>query len=211
MPIKPNREYRNLGSFEIRSEGTEDAVVRGYASTFDTYKLYDDTDFGPIYERISPQAFDDADMSDVVFLRDHTGRVLARTKNGSVKLSTNEHGLDTETNLGLTGASREMLEDIRVGNYTQMSFSFVVGDYHWERSDPDAMINNVRVIDRIKKLYDISAVAFPANPYTDIGLSARDLFHGEMEKEAERLESEKRERIRRRIALKIKLMKEGNV
>lgn len=209
MPIKKDREYRNLGSFEIRSEGSEDAVVRGYASTFDTYELYDDPDFGPIYERISPQAFDDADMSDVVFLRDHTGRVLARTKNGSVKLSTDEHGLDTETNLGLTGASREMLEDIRVGNYTQMSFSFVVDDYHWERSDPDAMINNVRVIDRIKKLYDISAVAFPANPYTDIGLSARDLFHGEMERQAERLESEKREQARKRLALRIKLMKEG--
>lgn len=209
MPVKPNREYRNLGSFEIRSEGSEDAVVRGYASTFDTYELYVDPDFGPVYERISPQAFDDADMSDVVFLRDHTGRVLARTKNGSVKLSIDEHGLDTETNLGLTGASREMLEDIRVGNYSQMSFSFVVAAHHWERSDPDAMINNVRVIDRISKLYDISAVAFPANPYTDIGLSARDLFHGEMEKEAERLESEKRERARKRLALKIKLMKEG--
>lgn len=209
MPIKKDREYRNLGSFEIRSEGTEDAVVRGYASTFDTYELYDDPDFGPIYERISPQAFDDADMSDVVFLRDHTGRVLARTKNGSVKLSTDEHGLDTETNLGLTGASREMLEDIRVGNYTQMSFSFVVADYHWEKNNPDAMINNVRVIDRIKKLYDISAVAFPANPYTDIGLSARDLFHGEMERQAERLANEQREQARKRLALKIKLMKEG--
>lgn len=209
MPIKPNREYRNLGSFEIRSEGSEDAVVRGYASTFDTYELYVDPDFGPIYERISPQAFDDADMSDVVFLRDHTGRVLARTKNGSVKLSTDEHGLATETNLGLTEASREMLEDIRVGNYSQMSFSFVADDYHWERNDPDATINNVRVIDSISKLYDISAVAFPANPYTDIGLSARDLFHGEMEKEAERLESEKRDRERKRLALRIKLMKEG--
>ena len=201
MPIKPNREYRNLGSFEIRSEGTEDAVVRGYASTFDTYELYVDPDFGPIYERISPQAFDDADMSDVVFLRDHTGRVLARTKNGSVKLSTDEHGLLTETNLSLTGASREMLEDIRVGNYSQMSFSFTVDADHWE--------GNTRVVDQIKKLYDISAVAFPANPYTDIGLSARDLFHGEMERQAERLESEKRERDRKRLALKIKLMKEG--
>lgn len=211
MPVKPNREYRNLGSFEIRSEGSEDAVVRGYASTFDTYELYNDPDFGPVYERISPQAFDNADMTDVVFLRDHTGRVLARTRNGSVKLSTDEHGLATETNLGLTGASREMLEDIRVGNYSQMSFSFVVaeGGAHWERRGPDAMINNVRVIDRISKLYDISAVAFPANPYTDIGLSARDLFHGEMERQAERLANEQREQARKRLALKIKLMKEG--
>ena len=209
MPIRNEREYRNLGAFEIRQEEPEADLVIGYASTFDTYELFEDPDFGPIYERISPQAFDNADMSDVVFLRDHTGRVLARTKNGSIKLSTDEHGLLTETNLGLTSASKEMLEDIRVGNYSQMSFSFVVDDYHWERNDPDAMINNVRVVDRIKKLYDISAVAFPANPYTDIGLSARDLFHGEMERQAERLANEKREKDRRRLALKIKLMKEG--
>ena len=174
MPIRNEREYRNLGGFEIRQETPEADVVVGYASTFDTYELFDDPEFGKVYERIDPKAFDGADMSDVVFLRDHTGRVLARTKNGSVKLSTDTHGLLSETNLGLD---------------------------HWE--------GNTRVVDRIKKLYDISAVAFPANPYTDIGLSARDLFHGEMERQAERLESEKREQIRKRLALKIKLMKEG--
>lgn len=201
MPIKNEREYRNLGGFEIRQENTESDVVVGYASTFDTYELFDDPEFGKVYERIDPKAFDAADMSDVVFLRDHTGRVLARTKNGSVKLSTDTHGLLSETNLGLTGASREMLEDIRVGNYSQMSFSFTVESDHWE--------GNTRVVDRIKKLYDISAVAFPANPYTDIGLSARDLFHGEMERQAERLANEQREQIRKRLALKIKLMKEG--
>ena len=201
MPIKQEREYRNLGGFEIRQETPEADVVVGYASTFDTYELFEDPEFGKVYERISPQAFDNADMSDVVFLRDHAGRVLARTKNGSVKLSTDDHGLLSETNLGLTGASREMLEDIRVGNYSQMSFSFTVDHDHWE--------GNTRVVDRIKKLYDISAVAFPANPYTDIGLSARDLFHGEMERQAERLANEQREQIRKRLALKIKLMKEG--
>lgn len=201
MPIKTEREYRNLGAFEIRQEEPEADLVIGYASTFDTYELFEDPEFGKVYERIDPRAFDRADMSDVVFLRDHAGRVLARTKNGSVKLSTDEHGLLTETNLGLTSASKEMLEDIRVGNYSQMSFSFTVESDHWD--------GNVRVIDRIKKLFDISAVAFPANPYTDIGLSARDLFHGEMERQAERLANEKREKDRRRLALKIKLMKEG--
>lgn len=201
MPIKTEREYRNLGAFEIRQEEPEADLVIGYASTFDTYELFEDPEFGKVYERIDPRAFDRADMSDVVFLRDHAGRVLARTKNDSVKLSTDEHGLLTETNLGLTSASKEMLEDIRVGNYSQMSFSFTVESDHWD--------GNVRVIDRIKKLFDISAVAFPANPYTDIGLSARDLFHGEMERQAERLANEKREKDRRRLALKIKLMKEG--
>lgn len=66
----------------------------------------------------------------------------------------------------------------------------------------------IRVIDEVKKLYDISAVAFPANPYTEIGLNARDAFHGVMEKrQAERLAAEKRERSLKELALRVKLMK----
>lgn len=118
MAIKNDREYRNLGSLQV----DESNEVVGYASTFDTYMLYEENGV-KLYERIDQKAFDDADMSDVVFLRDHAGRVLARTKNGSVQLWTDEHGLASKTNLGLTGAAKEMLEDISVGNYTQMSFS----------------------------------------------------------------------------------------
>ena len=197
MPIKSNREYRNLGELESR----EDYMTEGYASTFDTYPLFEEEGI-TYYERIEPTAFDEADMSDVVFLRDHTGTVLARTKNGSIELSIDDHGLKTRTNLSLTEASRQMYEDIQVKNYTQMSFSFTVEADHYDRD------TRTRVIDRVRKVYDISAVAFPANPYTDIGISARDYFHGEMEKErAERLEREKREQARKKLQLKVKMMR----
>ena len=200
MAIKNDREYRNLGNLQV----DESNEVVGYASTFDTYMLYEENGV-KLYERIDPKAFDDADMSDVVFLRDHAGRVLARTKNGSVQLWTDEHGLASKTNLGLTGAAKEMLEDISVGNYTQMSFSFVVKRDHYDWINDEECI---RVIDEVKKLYDISAVAFPANPYTEIGLNARDAFHGVMEKrQAERLAAEKRERSLKELALRVKLMK----
>ena len=206
MAIKDDREYRNLGTFEINAEpdAPEDFHVRGYASTFNQdYKLFE-CDGEEYFERIDPHAFDEADLSDVVFLRDHTGPVLARTKNGAITLSTDEHGLHTDTDLSLTEASRAMREDIKVGNYTQMSFSFVVA------RDGDHMDGNTRVIDRIAKIYDISAVAFPANPYTDIGLSARSLFDGVIEqKQAERLAAEQRELARKRLALRIKLLKGG--
>ncbi len=194
MPIKPNREYRNLGNFQA----SDDYCVKGYASTFDAYEMLE-IDGEKYYERIDRHAFDEADMSDVVFLRDHAGRVLARSKNDTVHLSIDDHGLYQETNLGLTGASREMYEDIEVGNYQQMSFSFIVAEDHFEKD------TRTRVIDRIAKLFDVSAVAFPANPYTEIGLSARDYFNGviEMEK-AERLDAEKRERARKALQLKIR-------
>ena len=200
MPIRDNREYRNTGAFNASG----DYIVEGYASTFEPYEMYE-MDGVKYYERIEPTAFDEADMTDVVFLRDHTGRVLARTKNDTVELSTDKHGLHQRTNLGLTEASREMHEDIAVGNYTQMSFSFVVAEDHYDRE------TRTRVIDRIAKVYDISAVSFPANPGTDIGISMRDYFNGVIEAErAERLEAEKRSREIEKLKLKVKLTKVRN-
>ena len=198
MAIRDNREYRNLGTFETKSEEGSEFIVRGYASTFEPYLIYEE-DGVQYVERIAPTAFDDADMSDVVFLRDHTGRVLARTKNGALNLSTDTHGLFSETNLGLTQASKEMYEDIRTGNYSQMSFSFVVakGGQHFEEEARKV----TRVIDRISKVYDVSAVSFPQNPGTDIGVSYRDLFNGVIERrEAERLKA-----IRARKLLELKM------
>jgi len=195
MPIKNDREYRFNGAFNAESEN----IVEGYASTFEPYVMFEDVDGEKYSERIDRHAFDEADMSDVVFLRDHTGRVLARTKNGTVQLEIDDHGLKTRTDLSRTGAAKEMYEDIKEGNYSQMSFSFIVSEDHYEKE------TKTRVIDRIKKLYDISAVAFPANPGTDIGLSARDYFNGVIEAEkAERLEAEKKERDRKRLQLRIK-------
>lgn len=199
--IKNDREYRNIGDLNM----DEDDIVVGYASTFDTYLLFEDADM-KMYEAIDRHAFDLADMSDVVFLRDHAGRVLARTKNGSITLWTDDHGLASRTNLGLTGAAKEMKEDIAVGNYTQMSFSFVVGRDRFEWIND---IEVIRHIETIEKVYDISAVAFPANPYTEIGVSARSLLDGAIQaREAERLQKEKRDRAMQRLALRVKLMKE---
>lgn len=202
MAIKPNREYRNIGAFDASG----DYIVEGYASTYKPYEMME-IDGVKYYEQIDRHAFDAADMTDVVFLRDHTGRVLARTKNESIELSIDDHGLHHRTNLGLTEASREMHEDIAVGNYSQMSFSFVVKEDHYDRD------TRTRVIDRIAKVYDISAVSFPANPETDIGISMRDYFNGVIEAEkAERLEAEKRAKEVEKLKLKLRLteVKHGN-
>ena len=207
MAIKTDREYRFLGAFEVeeRAETEPDFTVRGYASTFDEYKLFE-WDGISYNERIDRHAFDETDMSDVVFLLDHTGRVYARTKNNTVKLSVDDHGLFQETDLGKTEAARGVFEDIRVGNYSQMSFAFTVDEDHYEDREDGGL---TRVIDRVAKLYDVSAVSFPANPNTDIGISARSLFDGEIAKrEAERLRAEKIQRDRAKLALKLKLMED---
>ena len=209
MPIKSDREYRSFDRV-TRKEGDESSfLVEGYASTFELYDLYEDEEY-ILRERIEPTAFDEADMSDVVFLLDHTGRVYARTKNETVKLSVDDKGLFTQTDLSKTTASRAVYEDIEAGNYSQMSFAFTVASDRFEeqRSEGEKTIYT-RIIDRIKKVYDISAVGFPANPNTDIGVATRAAFDGAIESfEAERL-SEKRakqERAKKEAELKLKLL-----
>ena len=195
------REYRSM---ELRiakpEEGAEPSFfVEGYASTFSPYVLMtvDDIDYS---ERIEPTAFEDADLTDVVFRVDHQGPVYARTSAGTVELWVDEHGLGQRTDLGKTQRGKDLYADIAAGNYPQMSFAFVVGE---EAFDYDT---NTRIINRINKVFDISPVTFPANPETE--LHVRNHLDGvikaaEAERlqraEAERRDSERREELRKKI------------
>ncbi len=80
--IRNDREYRNFDLAEFREDNKY--IFEGYASTFEPYQMAE-MDGEKFFERIDPHAFDDADMADVVFLLDHTGRVYARTKNDTVQ------------------------------------------------------------------------------------------------------------------------------
>jgi hypothetical protein len=151
-------------------------------------------------------------MTDVVFLLDHTGRVYARTKNETINLTVDDKGLFTKTDLSRTESSRSVYEDIEAGNYSQMSFAFTVAKDRYEEQYQDGQKTiYTRIIDRIKKVFDISAVGFPANPTTNIGVATRAAFDGAIERlTTERLEAEKRhnEEARKRLALKIKLLED---
>ena len=191
------REYRSM---ELRIAEREDGAepsffVEGYASTFEPYVLMrvDDIDYS---ERIEPHAFDDADMSDVVFRVDHQGPVYARTSAGTVEVWTDEHGLAQRTNLGKTQRARDLYADIEAGNYPKMSFAFSVAEDHYDKA------THTRIIDRVAKVFDVSPVVFPANPTTELSVSTRDYFNGVIEAEkAERLEREERERQKQRIRI----------
>ena len=186
--ISNNREYRNL-SIQRKNEeerAENDYKVRGYASTFEPYVLFsaDGVDYS---EKIDRNAFEEADLSDVIFLFNHEGMVHARLKNGTLNIGTDDHGLFAEADLSSTQQSRELYEAIDTGLVDQMSFAFTVKEDAYDRE------THTRTILKIGKVYDVSAVSIPANPGTDIAtVSARDYFNGviEMEK-AERLEREK--------------------
>lgn len=193
--MKNNREYRNMEMRTAPQIGSHS--VEGYASTFEPYVLFRDEETGIEYsEQIMPDAFDGADLSDVVFRVDHEGAVYARTSAGTLKLNTDEHGLGMRADLSKTQRARDLFEDIEAGNYPKMSFAFVVAEDHFDRA------THTRIIDRIAKVFDVSPVSFPANPTTELSVSTRDYFNGVIEVEkAERLEREKREIQKKKLKL----------
>lgn len=195
--MNQNREYRNMELRVAKQEGEEQSyIVEGYASTYDSYKLFTDENGTDYFERIEPTAFNGADMTDVVFRVDHEGRVYARTSAGTLSVWMDEHGLANRTDLSKTQAARELYADIEAGNYPKMSFAFTVAEDHYDKA------THTRVIDRIAKVYDVSPVSFPANPSTELSVSTRDYFNGVIEAEkAERLEREKREIQKKKIKI----------
>ena len=200
--MKQDREYRSmeLRILPIKEGAVEPSfMVEGYASTYEPYQLMtvDDIDY---FERIEPTAFDEADTSDVVFRIDHAGRVYARSSAGTLTLWHDEHGFGQRADLSKTQAAREVFADIEAGNYPKMSFAFTVAEDHFDKA------THTRVIDRIAKVFDVSPVAFPANPTTELSVSTRDYFNGVIEMErAERLEAEKREKQKQKIKIMLEM------
>ena len=218
MPIKANREYRNM-KIEIRDiEGAEDEkmLVSGYASTFDEpYKLFSGEGW-EFWEVVDRGAFDETDMSDVIMQYDHRGRVFARTRNNTLEVQPNDEGLFIQADLGGTEIGRELYEEIRGGYTDRMSFGFTVsGELEEREKDENGLTIFTRHITKVGKLYDVSAVSIPANDGTSIGADAvtrslDDLSDGVISRiQAERLEEEKLELDRRRAETKAKALSIG--
>lgn len=186
-----------LGNQVAQKRIDSEYYVEGYATTFNKpYELYE-IDGVKYYESIDSRALDEADMSDVIMQYDHEGRVLARKSNGSLVLDITNDGLFVCADLKNSTASRELYQDINSGLITKMSWAFTVAEDEYDRE------SRTRIIKRVKKVYDVSAVSIPAN--NDTLISARSFFDGEIEKEKQEL----LERKRKKMALKIKLLEES--
>lgn len=187
--LHDGREYRAL-TMAARDDAM---IVEGYATTFNQpYLLFEDTGFR-VFEQVAPDAFTDCDMTDVIMQYNHTGRVFARTRNGTLDLAPDATGLKITAHLDGTDLGRQMYQEVKGGYTDKMSMGFRVSeDEVKETKDPTSGIVIVtRTILKISKLYDVSAVSIPANDMTSI--SARMLADGVIEAaEAERLRREQK-------------------
>lgn len=189
--MSKDREYRG---FEMRADQSEDMIVEGYAAVFNESTVlynYDGIDYK---EKIDAEAFRSAQMADVVMNYNHEGKPVARTKNGTLKLTVDERGLFIRADLSGTEEGRRLYEEIKGGYIDKMSFSFTVSEASVDRD------TNTRTIRGIKRLYDVAAVDIPAYDATEI--SARSWV--EAEAEAQRMAEARAQKIKK-LRFKMKM------
>jgi HK97 family phage prohead protease len=162
----PAREQRAFaGQMELREKAGASGTLlfTGYASV--TEEPYEMEDWlGPYSEVVSRGAFGKtlAESPDVMFLINHGGTPLARTKPGTLRLAEDSTGLGVEADLDVRS---HLVNDLRVamerGDLDEMSFAFRVTRQQWSPDYDERRINEVSL-----KKGDVSVVNFGANPAT---------------------------------------------
>ena len=133
----------------------------GYAVVFN-----ETADLGWFTEEIDARAFDGCDMSDVVLNVNHDNNILlAGTRNGTLALEVKDKGLFQSSQIVDTNQGRDYLKLVKEGLISKMSFSFVIDEHDGEEWS-ERFGKEHRVIKKIKRLFDVSLVTFPAYPQT---------------------------------------------
>lgn len=146
---------------EVRARGRR---LEGYAATFGAEaRLAPD-----LVETIRPGAFSQslAERKDILALVDHDpGKMLARTRSGTLRLSEDSKGLAFDLDVPDTAAGHDVLALAQRGDLGGMSFGFYVVDEHVAGARRE-----LRAVD----LIEVSVVqAFPA--YAGTSVQARSI------------------------------------
>ena len=160
---------------ELRSVDSDDEImsVVGYALKFNKETFIGDKKWG-WKEKIARTALDDADMDNVIFNFNHSyDNVMARTNNDSLKLEIDNIGLKITANIVDTSVGRDVYKLIQNGIVTKMSFAAIVEKSEWIFAEDNSTQTDEREIKKFKRLFDVSAVTFPA--YDDTSIMARSL------------------------------------
>jgi HK97 family phage prohead protease len=184
--MEPERRYLAVSDLGDEGLGLEERdgsppKLRGIAPPWNSLSV----DLGGFREQFSPSAFDrilsrskndPRPKPDVVGLFNHDDSLLlARTTNGTLRLSKEDRGLGWEmSDLPDTQAARDVLALVRAGLVTGASFAFTVADKgeHWTQDEKG---NAVRTITDAN-LFDVSVVTRPAYPSSSVGLRSLEAW-----------------------------------
>lgn len=184
-----NMEIRAF-NFEVRAEQDENHgnTLTGRPIVYDSR-----TDLGWYDEIIEAGALNEADLKDVRFLINHNTDMipLARSRNNNenstMQMTVDEEGmnirvdLDTENN----AEAKSLYSAVERGDLDGMSFMFTVDGDKWDDIESE---HPTRTITKLGKVFEVSAVTFPA--YEQTSISARGL-DGALENAKSSLENER--------------------
>lgn len=198
------KEIRSF-EFEVRAEQNDKgSVITGQPIVYDERTNLDWYD-----EIIDDGALAETDLRDVRFLVNHNTDMipLARSRNNNANSTMQMEviegkgmairvNLDTENNAD----ARSLYSAVERGDISGMSFMFVVDKDSWDDVDTDHPTRHIR---SISKVFEVSAVTFPAYEATSIqarGLSEA-LESAKTSLESVRAEQRKREEQKKRIKI----------
>jgi len=120
-------------------------------------------------ERIAPGAFTDVLNDNAFALYNHSiNRVFGR--NGvNLTLSQDDVGIYYSVKLPDTDLAEELRTLVSANILNKCSFAFTVRDESFIKADPETGTPNIRIINKVDRLYDVSVVTFPAYPDTSVG------------------------------------------
>jgi hypothetical protein len=145
----------------------------GYAAVFNSETRINSW----LIEKIAPGAFTESIQNDDIrsVWNHNNDFVLARTTNGTLKLTEDEKGLLAEIDPPDTQWARDFQVSIDRGDVSQMSFSFRTISDKWEENQED----NTETRTLLKaKLFEVSPVTFPAYADTTVALRSLESARG---------------------------------
>lgn len=166
-----NQETRSLAGSPPSVTGRK---VTGIAAKFNSRSENMGSAASPVWEVISPGAFDGRLNDNCVALFNHDPNlILARSEGGrgTLRLWIDSVGLNYEFTAPNTQAGNDLLESIKRGDIRASSFSFSVaagGDSY--KAEGKAM---VRTISKMGRLFDVSPVTTPAYQATTVSARSK--------------------------------------
>lgn len=142
-----------------RAESLTEGTLSGYAAVYNQPTTRQKDYAGS--ETIARSAFDGLLDGDVAALVNHDPhQLLGRTASGTLRLSSDEHGLRFELDLPDTALGRDTRTLVQRGDIRGMSFTAAVGTVQRTKSGV--------VHTAFKRLVDVSPVTFPAYEGTSL-------------------------------------------
>ncbi len=183
-------ELRELTTqkIEIREDEDGKRTLSGYAVKWEM-KSHVLGYFRKFREQFRKGAFTETlSKDDQRFLWSHdTSKVLGRTKNQTLRLFEDNIGLRFELDLPDTTLGDDTYKSIKRGDVDGVSFGFQMISHEIEEPDDDLMLRTVTKA----KLLEVSAVAFPAYPDSEVSARGYDPMK-QLAEETKLLEKRKR-------------------